>query len=944
VTSPRWDDLQALFAAALDLPLAEREAFLDTACAGDPALREELASLLAAHGTGGAVDRLADIVIDGLAGHMRDPVDPGDRVGMYRVVRQVARGGMGAVYVAERDDQQFQQRVALKFLRPGHDYDELRRRFATERRILGQLVHPSIARLLDAGVSSHGLPYLVMEFVEGAPIDRYCDDQRLAIDERLDLFCRVCDAVQYAHQNLVVHRDLKPSNILVDEGGAVKLLDFGIAKLLEEDAESSSPRTATRWMTPEYASPEQVRGGPITTATDTYALGILLFELLTGRRPYETAGKSAGEIEHAVCETDPPRPSTVVAGPITGGLAAPGGATDPVSAARHTQPERLRRRLRGDLDVIVLHALHKEPARRYASAGELASDVRRHLAGLPVRAQPDSFRYRAGKFVRRHRVGVGAGVLLGLSLLAGTAATAWQARIAARERDQARLEAETAAAVSTFLADLFASADPGRSLGTDPPVSRILAAGAARAESELAGQPALQGRLLFVIGDVYRSMGRFAAAESLLARSAEVRRAALGDRSPDLAESLTGLATVLLAMQRPNDAEPLLREALMIWESALGPEAPRVAGAMNNLGSLFHNRGLLDSAAAYYGRAVTLRQRAGDDTTPSYATDLGNLASVLARQGDLEAADSLQRRVLALRRTHLEPNHPDVAASLNNLAVVLYRKEDFAGAERMLREALDIRRAVLGPEHPEVAQGLNNLAAAVEKQGDLVAAERLYQESLALKRRIVGDAHPTVATSLNNLGVLERARGNLDTALALFREALAVRRAAYPDGHPSLATSLDNLGALFRAGGDLEAAEEPLREALELRRRLLAADHPELGHSAATLGAVLGEQGRCAEAEPLLAEGLRVRQAALPAGHQSIGVVQGDLGRCQLALGREVEAEQSLPAALDGLTASRGADDSATQRVTRELARLYDLRGDTARAATYRARLAVGGS
>ncbi|MDH5197997.1 MAG: serine/threonine-protein kinase, partial [Gemmatimonadota bacterium] len=875
MTSPRWEDVQTLFAAALERPPAERDAFLDAACAGDAALRAEVASLLAAHATEGPVDHLADAVIDGLVGPLRDPVEPGDRIGRYRVVRQVARGGMGAVYLAERDDRQFQQRVALKFLRPGYDHEELRRRFATERRILGQLTHPSIARLLDAGVSPRGLPYLVMEFVDGAPIDRYCDEHRLGIDERLALFCRVSDAVQFAHQNLVVHRDLKPSNILVDDGGAVKLLDFGIAKLLEEEAVPAGSRAPTRWMTPEYASPEQIRGGPITTATDTYALGILLFELLTGRRPYAITASSPAEIERAVCETEPPRPSAVVRDPPSAGTPTSTESAELVSAARHTQPERLRRRLRGDLDVIVLHALRKEPGRRYASAGELADDVRRHLAGLPVRAQPDSFRYRAGKFVRRHRVGVGAGALVGVSLLAGTVATAWQAGIAARERDQARLEAATADAVSTFLTDLFAISDPGRALGADPPASQLLATGAARVESELAGQPALQGRLLFVIGDVYRSLGRFPAAESLLARSAELRRATLGDHSPELAESLTGLATVLLAQQRPDEAEPLLREALATWEAALGPADPKVASAVNNLGSLFHRRGLLDSAAAYYGLAVALRERAGHDTTLAYATDLGNLASVLARQGDLDGADSLQRHVLAIRRARQAPNHPDVAATLNNLAVVLYRKEDFAGAERMLREALEIRRTVLGPDHPEVAQGLNNLAAAVEKQGNVAEAERLYEESLALKRRLVGNAHPTVATSLNNLGLLEQVRGNLDSALALFREALAIRRAAYPAGHPSLATSLDNLGAVFRARGNLGAAEGALREALALRRRLLPQDHPELGLSAATLGGVLADQGRCIDAEPLLAEGLRIRVATLPVGHPGVAAVQG---------------------------------------------------------------------
>lgn len=447
MTPERWQQVKALFEQALERPPDERAAFLDQACHGDEALRREVRSLLSSHDDApGFLDQ--PLSLDAPSGD-DGAAHTGQRIGAYRLVREIGHGGMGAVYLAERADGQFHQQVAVKFVRHGVDSATLRRRFRAERQILARLDHPHIARLIDGGVSENGLPYLAMEYVEGTRIDHYCDAHHLSTNKRLRLFLAVCKAVHYAHQNLIVHRDLKPSNILVTEGGTVKLLDFGIAKLLDDNAAATpldeAPRTGMRVMTPEYASPEQIRGEPVTTAFDVYALGIILYELLAGQRPYRLSGLSPGEMERIVCEKAPARPSTAVTREAqTDAMRA--ATPEEISRMRSTQPDKLRRRLAGDLDTLVMMALHKDPSRRYRSVGQLSEDLRRHLDGLPVTARPDSFAYRISKFIRRHWMGVAAAVFIFVSLLGGTATTAWQACVAEQQRRKALTIAQTAIA------------------------------------------------------------------------------------------------------------------------------------------------------------------------------------------------------------------------------------------------------------------------------------------------------------------------------------------------------------------------------------------------------------------------------------------------------------------------------------------------------------------
>ncbi len=507
----RWLHIEEIIQSAIDCAVPDRSALLDSACGEDIELRREVESLLALHKDSGFTRSSA--LEDGIKvlEQLNGRVDEGRRIGTYRVLREIGRGGMGTVYLAARDDDALQKLVAIKIIRRGLDTDDILQRFRSERQILATLDHSNITRLLDGGTTDDGLPYFVMEHIEGEPIDVYCDKRELNITARLKIFQRVCAAVSYAHQNLVVHRDIKPGNVLVTKEGVPRLLDFGIAKLV---APGTSPaertRTGLRVLTPEYASPEQIRSETITTASDVYSLGVLLYELLTGNRPYRLADQTPAEMEQLICGGEPERPSAA-AGSMAG------------------------RRLRGDLDNIILMAMRREPQRRYGSVEQFSEDIRRHLDGLPVIARPDTFGYRTTKFVARHKAGVAAAALLVLTLGAGVVATAWQARVA-------RLETAKAQRINAFLQEMLSSSSPGYdspNARKDPDikVSEVVAGAAKRAETELADQPEVLAEIQRTIGAAYYAQGRYDQAEQILRSALDKYSTAFGHDSPETVEA-----------------------------------------------------------------------------------------------------------------------------------------------------------------------------------------------------------------------------------------------------------------------------------------------------------------------------------------------------------------------------------------------------------------------
>ena len=564
----------------MDLDPEDRAPAIIDLCGDDEELRLEVEGLVAA--SDGAETGIPRVIEDAARDLVGDPepesVAEPQLIGPYRIIELLGRGGMGSVYLAEREDNSFEHRVALKVLRSGLNDTGMEARFKSERQILADLRHPNIARLIDGGTTVDGVPYLAMEYVDGSRIDGWCDHRRLSIDERLDLFRVVCSAVQAAHRSLVVHRDLKPANILVTPEGHPKLLDFGIAKILGPSSHAHTMAvtgTLDRLLTPAFASPEQVLGEPVTTVSDVYSLGVVLYELLVGTSPQIFKNSSATEVERVVCHENPDRPSLTVRR-RKGTMAGSAAARD-----RRLTEDRLARRLAGDLDTIVMTALRKEPERRYPSVEALAEDLRRHLARLPVKARPDTVSYRAGKFFRRHRASVIASAAGVIAVLGFGIQSTVNARLAVKERDralvaeeQARVEAQTAERVSTFLVDLFRVADPGENRGEEISVRKLLDRGATRLDDELADEPGTRARLLRAVGEVYGNLGEYTRSSELLTRSVEVLRRD-SPQSLELAATLNELAKVRFNLGHVDEAKDLAREAL---------------GNLGNLSRLFADR------------------------------------------------------------------------------------------------------------------------------------------------------------------------------------------------------------------------------------------------------------------------------------------------------------------------------------------------------------------
>ncbi|MBK9089507.1 MAG: serine/threonine protein kinase [Holophagales bacterium] len=812
-----------------------------------------------------------------------DEAVQGLRIGPYQVLRRLGEGGMGTVYLAARADQEFRKHVAIKVIRKGMASEEIVSRFRRERQILAALDHPGIAKLFDGGTTEDGLSYFVMEYIQGRPLGDYCDSHGLSIRERLLIFRSICSAVQYAHQNLVIHRDLKPANILVTADGAPKLLDFGIAKLLNPDALSlEAPETATGMhvMTPAYASPEQVRSDPLTTASDVYSLGVVLYELLTGRRPYELKTGSQLEVYRVVCEEEPSRPSTVVTG----------GGEDSrrvVTSRGAGTPQKLNRLLRGDLDNIVMMAMRKEPQRRYGSVQALSDDIGRYLDGYPVSAHKASWSYRAGKYVRLHAGGVSAVATVFLLLLAFAVTAAVQNARIRRERD-------TADQVTSLLVSLFDVNDPETARGEKITAREILDRGARRIEGELRDQPEVRARLLSTIGDIYGKLGLFDQAQPLLDESLRIRKSLYARDDASVVESLQGSGRVLAGKGQYGEAEKRLREALAMQKRLKGEGHPDVAGSLAALASVLEEERKLDEAEALLREALAIHRKALGNGHHAVATDLSSLALVLTDKGRLDEAEKLHREAVAIDRSALGADHPGLAADLSNLATALFHKGELDEAEQLFRQALAINRKALGDEHPTVATGVNNVAIILFSQGRLDEAETLYREAVAIHRKALGDEHPAVAQDLNNLALVLLSTGRLDEAEKLLRDALAIDRKALGEEHPTVAIDRNNLAGVLLDKGRPQEAEPLFRSALAINSRVLGEHHPAVATNMTHLAETLLAQGDPEEAAGLLNAILAFPTEMLPTDHKSRAGAKSLLGACLTAQRKYPEAERML--------------------------------------------------
>lgn len=669
-----------------------------------------------------------------------EPPLAGLTIGAYTLVSAIGHGGMGTVWLATRSDGRFQGRAAVKLLNTALVGRIAEQRFKREGTILARLTHPYIARLIDAGVTTAGRPYLVLEHIAGRHIDRYCNEQRLGIEQRIRLLLDVLSAVAHAHANLIVHRDLKPSNVLVTEDGEVKLLDFGIAKMLEANEDPSAPSALTvdggHLLTPKHAAPEQVTGGRITTATDVYALGVLLYELLSGAHPTTVDARTPAEFVRAITDTEP-KPLSVALRDSAGS-----DVVRRLADERATTPERLRRMLRGDLETILGKALKKDPAERYASAAEFADDLRRFLSHEPIAARPDASLYRVAKFVRRHRHVVAAAAIVVVVVSALVAFYTVQLKA---ERDRARLQADKAAKVSELLTGLFTGADPYRTPGDkDPTVRNLLDTGAERVARELADQPELQAEMFTVIGRTYERMGLRASALPLLEQALAIGRRTLGPEHVHLAQSLNDLGVLYRDEGNLTAAQPLLEESLAMRRRLLGPEDKDVAVTLVELGRALDDRGRLDEAEQDFREALRIRRKLSGDEHRETATSKNELGLLLWRRGDLANAELLLRENVATTTRTLGVGHPNTASANGNLALLLLSKGDGAAAERLLRGSLAIDRRELGPAHRQTVGAVNNLAAAIEVQGRLDEAQSLLEEALRAARATLAENDPRV--------------------------------------------------------------------------------------------------------------------------------------------------------------------------------------------------------
>jgi len=892
MSGDRWERLQELFLQALDVPPEDRAAHIEGAIA-DPTLRDEVRSLLHAHDAGGPLDRVAvhHEPVDDAVLHQRESLPVGHRVGPYAILRPIADGGMGSVYLAERADGQFEYTVALKLLRRDLESEELHQRFLIERQILARINHPNIARLLDGGVTDEGRPYFAMEHVEGVPLDEYCDAHRLSVRQRLELFRIVCAAVQDAHRNLVVHRDLKPTNILVTEDGTVKLLDFGIAKVLDPEAfpeKVTRTRPELRLLTPEYASPEQLHGEPVTTASDVYQLGLILYRLLTGRVPRLT-DPTPGPTGTSATTRDIVKPSTPVGDSAEhevnhrGAAPADRGA---IAAARNTTPERLRRKLAGDLDNIVLLALRDEPERRYASVDQLAEDVRRHLVGLPVTARPERVGYVAGKFVRRHWAGVAATAVIVALLAASVIVMTVTAQRVARERDRAQQ-------VSSILLDMFESASPDVSRGDTITVVQVLGRGAEQVRTSLDDQPALKGTMLGVISDVYDDLGQRREAADLAKEALTLQLASVGPEHPETMASLVRVASLLATLGEPDSAlhyaeravavtrrhaprtlfaghalqaysfalqitgdidraRPPLEEGVAILRALSSDSAQlRLASALVNLAWMDQNQGNGDSAVAKGRESVAIRRALMDADDPTLASGIGTLAALLSRTGNIDEALLLQGEALSIRRTVYPAGHPEIAESQDLYAELLERTGEYDEAEVQYREALATFERAYGSRHVRVAQTQNRLALLLHfRRGDPGAAEPLYRESISTFAEVRGPMDPWTAVVEGNLATAIYPQGRLRDAEALFARAITALESSYGITAPLLGRPLMHYGVVLTQLGKTGDAEPVLRRALEIERA--SADRARIARAESALGMCLLAEDRLDEAGLLL--------------------------------------------------------------------------------------------
>jgi tetratricopeptide (TPR) repeat protein/predicted Ser/Thr protein kinase len=953
----RWAVIDSLYHAALEKEPGERSAYLAAACAEDPTLRSEVESLLDYADTQLTspveLSKMAELLdkIGGIAPPEGEkPVGPAAAgippalpaaIGRYRILRLLGEGGMGVVYEVEQEKPR--RTVALKVIKPGLASAELLRRFEQESQALGRLQHPGIAQIYEAGTADTGCgpqPYFAMEFIRGESLLEYAKAQELNTRQRLELMAKVCEAVHHAHQRGIIHRDLKPGNILVDESGQPKVLDFGVARVTDSDAQATRQTEVGGLVgTLAYMSPEQVLADPLEldTRSDVYALGVILYELMASRLPY-TVSRNLLEAVRAIREEDPV----------------------PLSSISRTY--------RGDIETIVAKTLEKDKARRYASAAGLAGDIRRYLTDEPIVARPPSTMYQLQKFARRHRALVAGAAVVFVVLVAGIVASTWQAmranrvgqaalaqrdratvaeKTATKERDRATVaektatnernralnaeaqaiqernkavaerqradtQAATATAVNDFLRkDLLAQASaneqarPNAKPDPDLKVRTALDRAAARIEGKFDKQPLVEASIRHTIAIAYTDLGLYPEAQRQDERALELRRRVLGEEHPDTLTSMNNLGMMYQHQGRQAQAEALWVKVLEVRRRVLGEEHKDTLHSMNNLGAHYVEQGKYGQAEPLLTKVVEIERRVRGEENYDTLQSMNNLAGLYFRQGKYVPAETIFAEVVEIRERVSGEEHPDTLNSMNNLAVLYATQGKYEQAEALLAKVLEIQRRVLGAEHPDTLFSMKNLGMLYRNDGKYAQAEPLSTEVLEITRHVRGEAHPETLSSMSNLAALHQSLGKYEQAELLFAKVLGVRRRVLGEEHPDTLSSMRELAVLNQRQSKYAEAEALLNKVLEVRRRVLGAEHPDTIETMYYLGALYRRQSKYALAEPLWAKALEVRRRVLRPQHPDTTEVMISLGEMQLSQQRYADSETLLREGLNGWEKAR---------------------------------------
>jgi eukaryotic-like serine/threonine-protein kinase len=880
-TRSRWERLEELFNSAVDLPEDAREKFILEETGEDAELRDELLGLLACD-TGKRTGPLTHALGEALDSTTRDKrrAHLGKNVGSYRLESVLGHGGTGTVYLGERADSQYSARVAVKIVESAAVHGDLATRFRAERQILASLNHPNIARLLDAGEIEDGQPYLIMEYIQGEPLDKYCDGRRLDVLARLRLFLEICGAVQYAHQNLVVHRDLKPANILVTTDGVAKLLDFGIAKLLDSGSSNSAlalTRMNDRLLTPEYASPEQILGKPVTATSDVYALGVVLYELLTGLRPFVVeATASQLELERSICVTDPPRPSAALE---RGTAQEDSQSRTQIAAARSLTPDRLRRRLSGDLDSIVMRALRKEPQHRYGSVDQLMADIRRYLANEPVQARQGNWIYYSKRFVRRNALAVSAGSLFIVLTVIFVISMSMQVHQTARQRDRA-------VTTLSLMEEVFQGAD------------------------------------------LWKNPGSEVSARALLDRGAQGIRGNASVATDIRAELLSLIGTAYLGLKETKPAIDSLNEALRLWSSSPHADAD-IAETLRKLGNAHLIAGNAAAAEAALMRAFAILRSQNREDSLDYARVQAEYARLEGLRGDPKKAEALFIKVLASMRKFGMANDPRTAAMLVDLANLQSWNEDLRAAEASVRQGIEILAKSTPDLHPVRDFAEVVLADVLAAKGDFAGARMLYERAIDVQRQLYGNSSMRVAETRSALAKVRLARNNPSQAASIVDEALEALSANDSEAvrnHPTTGYLKTLLASALIELRQYPRAESEVREALAIFGKGLSADHQYIASAEYFLGEILLATSRLAEASVILTASMN-RWQRTDSPEWRVARSASALGEVEHRLGKFAQAEQHLAESYQVLSIAKGAEPAAVEKARDRLARLYRERG-----------------